>query len=145
MGRGAVKIVRLPVLAGAPHKPHQEPPAVREAAIASVGPKGGRHIEIVCTGILIAYGIPVPVDAVGVLVFLAHCSAWDSAPSHPGISFMRPLEVKEIGYPELIGSNTLPLSMAGVENGTRLSHSALDFLPRLLGTAVPVGYFQSRL
>ena len=97
-------------------------------AIPNIGPADARHIEVVATGLPVAHGLPVVVDATLISPLHADGSAWEGAARKPGASFARVRRSKSRVYPELENSQTLSLVVAAMEVGGRMSSEGLDLL-----------------
>ena len=101
---------------------------LRDTALLNIDPRDGRNIEVVVTGLPVAHGIPVAVDATMVSPLHANGEPWSGAAGTPGKSFGRARKSKLRTYPELADSNTLSLVVAATEVGGRLSREALELL-----------------
>lgn len=100
-------------------------------AIRSIDPLDGRHIEIVATGLLVAHGIPIAVDATIVLPLHADGSAWTGVADTPGQSFGRAQRSKHQIYPELVDSLVVKLLVFAAEVGGRLNRESRGLLKTL--------------
>ena len=104
--------------------------ALRDAGIP-VGPRDGRNIEIVATGLPVEHGIPMAVDATMVSPLRTDGRPHPRASEQAGVALERGRRAKETTYPELLQSSRLRLLTAGIETGGRLSIEGLDFLSKL--------------
>ena len=98
------------------------------AAEPGIDPADGRKIEVVATGLPMARGLPVAVDATIVSPLHADGTAWKEAAAKPGISFGRARTSKQRTYPELFRSTTVHMVVAAAETGGRLSRESLEVL-----------------
>ena len=101
---------------------------LRDTALPGIDPEDGRHIEVVASGLPVAHGVPIAVDATVVSPLHADGTAWAHASQRPGHSFLRAYKDKESKYPELCGSSTLSLVVAAVETGGRLCPEAVKLI-----------------
>ena len=101
---------------------------LRDTAEPSIDPSDGRKIEIVATGLPMARGLPVAVDATLVSPLHADGSAWAKADVTPGVSFGRARADKKRTYPELFSSSVVHIVVAAMETGGRMSREALELL-----------------
>ena len=101
---------------------------LRDLALPQIDPTDQRKVEIVVTGLPLAHGLPVVVDATQISVLHADGTPWARADRAPGVCFARARRDKETTYPELVGSPFVHLVVAGMEVGGRLSREALDLL-----------------
>ena len=101
---------------------------LRDTAEPGIDPADGRRIEIVATGLPMARGLPVVLDATMVSPLHADGTAWAKAASTPGVSFRRARKSKQRTYPELFASHVVHISVAAMETGARFSHEALEIL-----------------
>ena len=104
--------------------------ALRDAGIP-VGPRDGRNIEIVATGLPVEHGIPMAVDATMVSPLRTDGRPHPRASEQAGVALERGRRAKETTYPELLQSSRLRLLTAGIETGGRLSIEGLDLLSKL--------------
>ena len=101
---------------------------LRDTAVPNIDPSDGRRIEVVASGLPVAHGVPVAVDATMVSPLHADGSAWEQAAWRPGHSFKRAYKDKCKTYPELCSSSTLQLRVAAVETGGRLCKEAIELI-----------------
>ena len=101
---------------------------LRDTALPGIDPEDGRHLEVVASGLPVAHGVPIAVDATVVSPLHADGTAWAHAAQRPGQSFQRAYREKEVKYPELCGSSTLSLVVAAVETGGRLCPEAVKLI-----------------
>ena len=101
---------------------------LRDTAVPNIDPSDGRHIEVVATGLPIARGIPIAVDATIISPLLADGSPWPKAATHLGASFARVVASKHTTYPELVESSVLKLVVAASETGGRLNSAGVQLL-----------------
>ena len=106
---------------------------LRDTAITSIDPSDGRHIEIVATGLPVAHGVPIAVDATIVSPLHADGTPWAGAADTPGQSFGRAILSKHSTYPELIDSPVLKLFVVAFEIERRLNRESRDLL-KLMAT-----------
>ena len=109
---------------------------LRDAGVVGVDVADGRHIEVVVTGLPIAHGVPVAVDASIVSPLHADGTPHKDADVRPGISLGRAERAKETTYPELLRSGQLRLETVACEVGGRLSSRALNLLDIAAGAKV---------
>ena len=62
---------------------------LRDTSVPNIDPSDGRHIEVVATGLPIARGIPIAVDATIISPLHADGTIWPRTADHPGASFAR--------------------------------------------------------
>ena len=101
---------------------------LRDTAITSIDPSDGRHIEIVATGLPVAHGVPIAIDATIVSPLHADGSPWAGAATTPGQSFGRAIRSKHTTYPELVDSPVLKLFVVASEIGGRMNRESRDLL-----------------
>ena len=101
---------------------------LRDSAVPGIDPDDGRHIEVVASGLPVAHGVPVAVDATMISPLHADGTAWAKTARIPGHSFLRARKDKEDKYPELCHSSTLRLVTAAVETGGRLCKEAVELV-----------------
>lgn len=101
---------------------------LRDTGVPGIDPNDGRRIDVVATGLPLAHGRPVAVDATLISPLHADGSPWSGAERTPGISFQRALSDKHRTYPELTDSDVVQLVVAATETGGRLSAGALELL-----------------
>ena len=101
---------------------------LRDSGIPGIDLLDGRKIEIVVTGLPLAYGIPVAIDANSVSLLHANGLPHRNADVAPGSSFIRAERLKETIYPELVDSSLLRLETVACEVGGRFSHRAQTLL-----------------
>ena len=104
---------------------------LRDMAITSIDPLDGRHIEIVATGLPVARGIPIAVDATIVSPLHADGSAWAGTADTPEQSFGRAQRSKHQTYPELVDNPVVKLLVVAAEVGGRLNRESRDLLKTL--------------
>ena len=104
---------------------------LRDTAVPGLDPADGRKIEVVATGLPVARGVPLAIDATVISPLHADGTAWAKAARVPGQCFARAYKHKEDTYPELVDSNVLRLSVAAVEIGGRVCSEALELLEGL--------------
>ena len=88
---------------------------LRDTSVPNIDPSDGRHIEVVATGLLVARGIPIAVDATIISPLHADGSPWPKVATHPGASFARVVVSKHITYLELVESSVLKLVVVASE------------------------------
>ena len=90
---------------------------VRDLGIAGVRPGDARRLEVVATGLPLARGVPLAVDAT--MVSVLHCdgSPWARADQTPGVALGRAENSKNATYPELVASSTALLTTLACEVG----------------------------
>ena len=101
---------------------------LRDTAITSIDPSDGRHIEIVATGLPVAHGVPIAIDATIVSPLHADGSPWAGAATTPGQSFGRAIRHKYETYPELVDSPVLKLFVVASEIGGRMNRESRNLL-----------------
>ena len=101
---------------------------LRDMALPGIDPSDRRSIEVVATGLPIARGIPIAIDATLISPLHADGKAWANAAAIPGVSFQRAYRNKERTYLELRDSNAVKLVIAAMETGGRLCTEALELL-----------------
>ena len=101
---------------------------LRDTAVPHIDPEDGRKIEVVASGLPVAHGVPIAVDATMVSPLHANGTAWAHAAHTPGHSMLRAFKLKEVNYPELCESSTLSLVVAAMETGGRVCKEAVDLL-----------------
>ena len=101
---------------------------LRDTALPGVDPTDGRKIEVAVTGLPIAHGLPVLLDATLISPLHADGTPWPKAADVPGSSFARALKHKRDQYPELADTPLLHQVVAATEIGGRLNKQALEFL-----------------
>ena len=104
---------------------------LRDTALANIAPSDGRRIEVVATGLPIARGIPVAVDATLISPLHADGTPFPGADTKPGISFRRAERSKATTYPELVNSSLLQLLTVASETGGRLNRDGCNLLDDL--------------
>ena len=99
----------------------QENVFLRDMGIAGIAPTDGRRIEIVATGLPMARGIPLVVDAT--LVSPLHCNGqpWTNADTRAAVAIQRGERKKDDTYPELVDSGEACLWPLACETGGRWS------------------------
>ena len=104
---------------------------VRDLGIAGVRPGDARRLEVVATGLPLARGVPLAVDAT--MVSVLHCdgSPWARADQTPGVALGRAENSKNATYPELVASSTALLTTLACEVGGRWSTTCVDVVARL--------------
>ena len=100
----------------------------RDTALPNIDPEDGRRVEVAVTGLPIAHGLPVLLDATLVSLLHADGTPWRRAAEVPGISFKRARKHKETTYPELVDTPLLHHVVAATEVGGRFNREALDFI-----------------
>ena len=90
---------------------------LRDAGLPSIDPNDGRRIEVVATGLPVARGIPVAVDATLVSPLHADGTPFPGADTKAGISFQRAERSKATAYPEVVNSSLLQLVTVASETG----------------------------
>ena len=101
---------------------------LRDTAVTSIDPSDGRHIEIVATGLPVAHGIPIAVDATIVSPLHADGMPWVGASTIPGKSVDRAIRSKHQTYLELVDSTVLKLVVVAAEVGGRLNGESRELL-----------------
>ena len=101
---------------------------LRDTALPHIDPSDGRKIEIVVTGLPIAHGVPVAVDATLVSPLHADGSPFLHCDRRPGASFSRAERSKRETYPELVDSSLLRLLTVASETGGRLNKTGVKLL-----------------
>ena len=101
---------------------------LRDTAVPNIDPSDGRRIEVVATGLPIARGIPVAVDATLVSPLHADGTPFSGADTKAGISFRRAERSKVTTYPELVNSSLLQLLTVASETGGRLNRDGCNLL-----------------
>jgi len=101
---------------------------LRDTSVPNIDPSDGRHIEVVATGLPVARGIPIAIDATIISPLHADGTAWKKAAEHPGASFARAISSKHTTYPELVDSSVLKLIVAASEIGGRLNSAGRQLL-----------------
>ena len=91
----------------------------------------GRHVEIVASGLPLARGIPVAIDATIVSPLHADGTPWKDADTMVGTALRRAERSKDATYPELFGSRQLHLLTVACETGGRFNKTSLDVLGQL--------------
>ena len=94
---------------------------LRDAGISSIDPADGRHIEVVVSGLPLAQGIPIAVDATLVGRLTASGVPHRHADARPYVCLRQAENAKARTYKELVGSSRLRLWTAAVETGGRIS------------------------
>ena len=82
---------------------------LRDTALDNIDPNDGRRIEVVVSGLPIARGIPIAVDATLVSPLHADGTPHPHTVTRPGASFRRAEASKANTYPELVNSSLLQL------------------------------------
>ena len=101
---------------------------LRDTALPNIDPRDGRCIEIVATGLPIAQGIPVAVDATLVSPLRSDGQPFPRADWQPGASFSRAEQQKRNTYLELVDSPVLQLITVASETGGRINRQAVQLL-----------------
>jgi hypothetical protein len=101
---------------------------LRDAGLPGIDPGDGRRIEVVATGLPVARGIPVAVDATLVSPLHADGTPFPGADSRAGVSFKRAERSKATTYPELVNSSVLQLVTVASETGGRLNRAGCSLL-----------------
>ena len=104
---------------------------LRDMGIAGVHPGDGRQLEVVATGLPLARGVPLAVDAT--MIGVLHCdgSPWARADVAPGVSLRRAERNKDATYPELVGSDVVKLLTLACETGGRWSDACVEVVAAL--------------
>ena len=104
---------------------------LRDMGIAGVLPRDGRKLEVVATGLPLARGVPLAVDAT--MVSVLHCdgSPWQRADVTPGVALQRGERDKDVTYPELVDSDAVVLTTLACETGGRWSTACADVVAAL--------------
>ena len=101
---------------------------LRDTGLPQIGPRDGRQIDNVVTGLPFGRGTPAAVDATIISVLHADGAPWPSADSKAGACFQRARHLKISTYPELAHSDLIQLVTAATEVGGRICPEALDLL-----------------
>ena len=101
---------------------------LRDSGILNIDPSDGRKIEIVVTGLPLAHGIPLAIDATLVSPLHANGLPHRDADVTPGSSLIRAERLKEATYPELVSSSLLRLETVACEVGGRFSEWLLALI-----------------
>ena len=101
---------------------------LRDTGVPSIDPSDGRRIEVVATGLPVARGIPVAVDATLVSPLHADGTPFPGADTKAGISFKRAERSKATTYPELVSNSLLQLLTVATERGGRLNRDGCSLL-----------------
>ena len=94
---------------------------LRNAGISAIDPADGRHIEVVVSGLPLARGIPLAIDATLVSTLDMRGRPHRQADARPNVCLRRAEHNKERTYPELVGSSRLRLWTVALELGGRFS------------------------
>ena len=97
---------------------------LRDCGIPGIDPSDGRNIEVVVTGLPLAHGIPIAIDASLVSPLHADGSPHDHVANQPGASLRRAERSKDDTYPELVNSSQLRLETVACEIGGRINGRA---------------------
>lgn len=97
---------------------------LRDTALPTIDPGDGRKIEIVATGLPVAGGVPIAVDATLVSPLHVDGSPYGRADQKPGVAFGRAEHSKRTTYPELVDSPVLRLLTVATETGGRFNRTA---------------------
>ena len=101
---------------------------LRDTALPNIDPTDGRRIEIVATGLPLAHGIPIAVDATLISPLHADGTPFPHAAYRGGASFRRAENSKARTYPELVNSSLLKLVTVACEVGGRLNSTGSNLL-----------------
>ena len=101
---------------------------LRDTALDNIDPNDGRRIEVVVSGMPIARGIPIAVDATLVSPLHADGTPHPHTVTRPGASFRRAEASKANTYPELVNSSLLQLLTVASETGGRLNRTGCKLL-----------------
>ena len=109
----------------------QENVLLRDLAIPGVAITDGRALEIIATGLPLARGVPLAVDAT--MVSPLHCDGkpWTRAAAVPGASLERAADSKSSTYPELVDSDAVTLTALACEIGGRWSAKFVEVVQQL--------------
>ena len=104
---------------------------LKELNVPGISITDRRALEVVATGLPLACGVPLGIDAT--LVSPLHCDGkpWPKADAVPGVSLNRGTESKASTYPELVDSDVVKLTTLACEVGGRRSTSCADILAQL--------------
>ena len=115
---------------------------LRQLGLLSISPVDCRRLEIVATGLPIARGAPVAIDATMVSPLHADGSPWNNSDVRPGVPFERAEEAKETTYPELLGHDAVKLITLAYEVGGRWSDESHDLVLLQLKQGVLLATFR---
>ena len=101
---------------------------LRDTALDNIDPNDGRRIEVVVSGLPIARGIPIAVDATLVSPLHADGTPHPHTVTRPGASSRRAEASKANTYPELVNSSLLQLLTVASETGGRLNRTGCKLL-----------------
>ena len=109
----------------------QENVLLRDMALPGIVADDGRALEVVATGLPLARGVPLGVDATMVSPLHGDGEPWQRADVAPGVALERAEQEKAETYPELVDSEVVKLTTLACEVGGRWSDSCADVLARL--------------
>jgi hypothetical protein len=109
----------------------QENVMLKDLAVPGIAVTDGRALEVVATGLPLARGVPLGVDAT--MVSPLHCDStpWARAEAVPGVSLERAAGAKASTYPELVASDAVKLTTLACEVGGRWSNDCAEILAQL--------------
>ena len=101
---------------------------LRDTTLLNVQASDGRRVEVVASGLPVAQGVPVAVDATVVSPVRADGRALPKASWLKGSTFSKAERLKQQTYPELVGSSVLALKTVAAEVGGRWSKQAVKLV-----------------
>ena len=109
----------------------QEHVKLRDLAIPNISATDERALEVVATGLPLARGVPLGVDATMVSVLHDNGEPRARADVKPGVCLARAEERKATTYPEIVNSEVLQLTTLACEVGGRWSATCVDTIAQL--------------
>ena len=109
----------------------QENVLLQDMALPGIAADDGRALEVVATGLPLARGVPLGVDATMVSVLHGDGEPRQRADIVPGVALEKAEQDKAETYPELVDSEVVKLTTLACEVGGRWSDSCKDVLARL--------------
>ena len=109
----------------------QENVLLRDLAVPGIAVTDGRALEIIATGLPLARGVPLAVDATMVSPLHFDGKPWARAAAVAGASLDRATGSKASTYPELVGSDMVTLTTLACEIGGRWSAKCAEVLQQL--------------
>ncbi len=104
---------------------------LRDMGIPGVSTSDGRWLEVVATGLPLAGGAPLAVDATMVSPLHADGTPWPAAATRAGAALARAEASKVRTYPELAASPLVSLTTLACEVGGRWSQKCCDVVTQL--------------